>query len=90
MKIVINTCFGGFALSRKAYEFMGEKWDGYGFKFDDKRTYDKLIQCVQQLGESANRNCSSLKVVEIPDGIDWVIDNYHGIESIEEVHRSWS
>ena len=29
------------------------------------------------------------KIIEIPDDIEWEIDNYDGIESIHEKHRSW-
>ena len=90
MKIAINTCFGGFCLSEKAYEFLGLKWDSYGFKYEKNRTDPKLIECIETLGKEANGCCADLKVVEIPDDIDWEIRNYDGIESIHEVHRVWS
>lgn len=48
-----------------------------------------LIAVVEELGEEANGKFSKLEVVEIPDGIDWEIDDYDGMETIEEVHRSW-
>jgi hypothetical protein len=57
----------------------------YNIKRDDKI----LIEVVEELGEKANGNSSELKIVEIPDGIDWEIDEYDGMESIEEKHRSW-
>lgn len=89
MKVVINTCFGGFSLSREAYEFLGIPWDGYGFKFDNNRTDSKLIECVEKLGERANGRCANLRVVEIPDDVKWIIEDYDGAESIHEVHRVW-
>lgn len=91
MKIVVNRCFGGFCLSKKAYEFLGLEWDGYGFKYsDDKsRTDEKLIECIKTLGDKANGQYSQLEVVEIPDDVDWEIDDYDGIETIHEKHRSW-
>lgn len=49
-----------------------------------------LIQVVEELGMEANGTYASLKIVEIPDGIDWDIDEYDGNESIAEKHRSWS
>lgn len=27
MKVVINKCYGGYGLSKKAYEFLGIEWD---------------------------------------------------------------
>ena len=43
----------------------------------------------ETLGEKANTRFSDLKIVEIPDGVDYEIDEYDGIESIHEKHRSW-
>ena len=34
--------------------------------------------------------CSRLKVVEIPDGIEWQIEEYDGKEWVAETHRTWS
>jgi hypothetical protein len=31
MKVVINRCHGGFGLSKEAYDFLGFKWDGFGY-----------------------------------------------------------
>ena len=49
-----------------------------------------LIQVVEELKEVADGSCARLKVVEIPDGVDWIIDEYDGYESVDEEHRSWS
>ncbi len=56
---------------------------------DDDRTNPLLIQVIKELGEAASGQCASLKIVEIPDGVDWEIDEYDGNESIHEKHRSW-
>lgn len=87
MKIVINTCYGGFALSQKAYVFLGLTWDDYGFAFSDDRTNPKLIQAVETLGKDASGKYSLLKVVDIPDDIEFTIENYDGLEWIAEKHR---
>lgn len=91
MKIVVNKCYGGFSLSKKAYKLLGLEWDGYGYKYsaEDKRTDEKLIKCVETLGEEANGRFARLRVVEIPDDIEWEIYDYDGIETIHEKHRSW-
>lgn len=48
-----------------------------------------LIQVVEELGAKANGKHASLRIVEIPDGVDWVIDEYDGLEAVEEAHRRW-
>ena len=91
MKIAINKCYGGFSLSKEAYEYMGLEWDGYGsdFKPVGKRTDEKLIECIEKLGKKANGMCASLRIVNIPDEIEYEIDNYDGFETVREKHRSW-
>lgn len=113
MKIVVNRCFGGFGVSRKAVEFMAERGNeqakaeldeilsgkdhsydscyGYSKKFESEynRTDPDLILAVETLKGEANCRHSKLEVVEIPDGIEWEIDNYDGMETIHEKHRSW-
>jgi len=32
---------------------------------------------------------SDLKVVEIPDGVNWYIEEYDGLEHVAERHRTW-
>lgn len=102
MKIVINTCFGGFGISNQCAELMGAKlvkssWgDGYNHVWpDDKwdtdfRTDERLIALIEEKGaEWCSDSCACLKVVEIPDDVEWEIDDYDGIETIVDVHRRW-
>ena len=49
----------------------------------------KLIEIVEKLGEEANSPFSNLKVVEIPDDIKYVIDDYDGIETLHEDVKTW-
>ena len=84
MKIVVNRCWGGFGLSQEALEEIGIKYD-----FDVKRNDPKLVQVVERLGEAANGYLSNLRVIDIPDDVDWEIDDYDGMETIHEKHRSW-
>jgi len=30
MKVVINTCYGGFSISEEAFKLLNLKWTGYG------------------------------------------------------------
>lgn len=55
----------------------------------ESRTDPDLIAVVEELGEKANGRCAQLEIVEIPDDLDWEIDEYDGIETIREKGRSW-
>lgn len=55
-----------------------------------KRADPFLIEVVEELGEAANGLCAELKVVEIPDNVEWEIEEYDGKEWISEVHQTWS
>lgn len=92
MKMVINKCFGGFDLSNKAIERFKELGgltiDRYGL--DIVRNDSILIQVVEELGDLANNKYCELKIVEIPDDVEWQIEEYDGREWIAEKHRTWS
>ena len=91
VKIALNKCFGGFSLSEKAYEALGLEWDKYGFEYKEehKRTDPKLIEVIEKLGEEADGRHDRLVVVEVPDDVNWYIDDYDGVETIREHHRTW-
>lgn len=89
MKVAVNKCFGGFGLSEEAYKELGIERDSYGYEYRDKRTDPELISVIEKLGDKANGQYAQIEIVEIPDGIAWEINEYDGIETIHEVHRSW-
>jgi hypothetical protein len=92
-KIVINTDFGGFGLSDQAIDLykvlagIPPATDLYYWDLD--RNDATLVQIVEQLDNKAEGNYSSLKVVEIPDGVEWHIHEYDGMEHVAENHRTW-
>ena len=146
MKVVINSCFGGFNLSPEALlwlwkkgmkdlakpvgEYFGKGRDkDYAFEkkkqlegwreflaskdkkkrdslfitvftpdekhvlsggYEIKRDEPLLIQCIEELGTAANGPCADLTIVEIPDGTDYVVEEYDGNEHIAEKHQTWS
>ena len=52
--------------------------------------YDEdLVTVIETLGKAANTRFSDLVVVEIPDGVNYYIDEYDGMEIIRETHRTW-
>ncbi len=134
MKLVKNTCYGGFGLSNKAYEkliewgipvkkytkqvqdedtgrynspsenegevifdrtltkkedpmiYFGRYWETW---ISENREHPLLVRVVEELGAEANGSCANLIVVDIPDGTDYEIDDYDGIETIRETHNTW-
>lgn len=49
-----------------------------------------LIQAIEELGEDANSCVCQMKIVDIPDGVEYIIqENDGGIEWIAEKHRTW-
>lgn len=146
MKVVINSCYGGFGLSEAAYEKLIEwgvpvrrytepgqgpdggwlpepsndgevifdkeltppKTDGstdfyheykgksrFAYRYWDtwtreSRTHSLVVRVVEELGAAANGECANLTVVEVPDGVEWEIDEYDGVEHVAEKHRTWS
>lgn len=68
--------------------------DGILYDIEDRHTPSlrgdvDLVKVVEFLGDKSFGSCAKLKIVEIPDGIEWEIDEYDGMEQIREVHRSW-
>ncbi len=91
--IVINTCFGGFGISDEALAMMndlaspGQVYDCcYWLERDDPI----LVKVVEELGDKANATSGAkLKVVRIPNDVEWELGEYDGIEHIAELHRTW-
>ena len=90
---------------RKGYTLVEEKRDQYGFtnfykgeisdenfffESDIPRDDELLVEIVQRMGAAANGKFSSLKVVEIPDGVNWYIEEYDGREHVAERHQTWN
>jgi len=91
MKIVINTCHGGFGLSKTALALFSERSGAIVTYEDDiKRNNPILVEIIEQLGEAANGGFAELKVVEIPNDVQWQIAEYDGKEWVAEKHRTWN
>ena len=48
-----------------------------------------LVKVVRELGKEANARHSKLKIVKIPNDVEWQIEEYDGCEHIAEKHRTW-
>ena len=104
-KIVINRCFGGFGLSELAMMDIADRkgWtlvqkgrsnyftspEGDISDYDIPRDDLDLIATVEMMGEHSWGSYAELLVVEIPDDVKWVIEEYDGREWIAERHRVW-
>ena len=91
MKIVINTCYGGFGVSKKFLDYYNIPYiDYFGTPrvkqgcFQNIRTDNRLIEFIEKFGaEAASGLFSNLKIVEIPRGTMYKIIDYDGYEDIE-------
>lgn len=93
--VVVNTCFGGFALSDEALRRLlelGIDVDCYGVRLDDdnpendfeiERHDPRLVRIVTELGRAASARHSSLKAIPL-DGDRYIIRNYDGRENVIE------
>ena len=91
-RIVINVTYGGFGLSEQAIEMFKKRagvTDPNWYDHDIARDDSLLVSIVRELGEDADGDCASLKIVEVPYGVDWTIEEYDGWEWIAEKHRIW-
>ncbi len=91
IKIVINTCFGGFGLSEEAEAEYKERMgitDPDWYYWDLPRDCPVLVSMVE--AGKVDGTYAELKVVEIPDDVNWFIHEYDGIEHVAERHRTWS
>ncbi len=82
----VSRAFGG----ADYYEAGHVEEDGHYLSvYDIERNDPDLIRVVEELGGEANGNYSSLKIVEIPEDVEWEIDEYDGMEHVAEKHRTW-
>jgi hypothetical protein len=99
--VVINKCYGGFSVSRKAWTRLRELGEPTALEDNDDTGYDafcyqiprdepRLIQVVRELGDAANGCNAELAVIEIPDDVEWTVEDYDGSEHIAEKHRTWA
>lgn len=137
-KVILNKCYGGFDVSKEAYELYAKKkgltlyqyeseyisdkkefvykratkeslfyhyftkdfgdcayisneeYEKYSLYLRDEHREDPvLIEVVEELGNKANGRFGELRIVEIPDDLDYVIDEYDGIETLHQRVQEW-
>lgn len=93
-RIVINVDFGGFGLSETALSlyraYAGIKEDDKFYDWEIDRNDPILIQVVEQMGvDDAGGRYACLKIVEVPDDVEWEVAERDGKEWVAECHRTW-
>lgn len=94
-QICINTRHGGFGLSDEAMEmYRGFCWEQGAepcdYDVDIPRDCPRLLATVKVLRERADGPYAELKIVTIPDDVEWTVMEYDGAEWVAEAHRTWS
>ena len=92
MEILVNRCFGGYGLSDEVLELYKSKkgiTDDI-YCWDIERDDPVLIESVKEVGIEKSANwMAELEIVNVPDDIEWTIEEYDGKEWIAEKHRTW-
>ena len=91
-RVLVNSCFGGFGFSDFVLkEFNKRTGDSCEGNEERYRTHEVIIDIFEEFGsEKCSGNYAKLKLIEIPDDVDYEITEYDGMEKVEECHRSWS
>ena len=79
------------------YSMSMEDRAAYNKKRSEQSVYERdiarhdpaLVQVVEEMGDKANGTYAKLEVVEIPDDVQWDIEEYDGMERVAEQHRTW-
>jgi len=104
MKIVVNRSFGVFSLSEAVFNELGIEGgphdyylhnEDFGIKSDNPKAYradSRLIAAIEKIGLEKSvkyRGETVLKIIDIPDDVEWEINDWNGFETICEKHREW-
>lgn len=78
MKLIINTSYGGFSISREWANRLGVHCHN-----DENLRYNTELISAIEAGEDVNGPFAHLKVVELPDNCtDYYINEYDGSENV--------
>ena len=92
-KVVINACFGGFGLSDAAldeYKSRKDITDPNFYYYDIPRDCPVLVAMIEEQGNAVDGQFAELRIVDVPDDVNWYIEEYDGLEHVAERHRTWS
>ena len=85
----VECSFGGSNYYVKGHvgddKYFVSQYDHY-----EPRNDPNLISIIEKLGDDAHGWAATLKIVEIPNDVEWQIEEYDGVEWVAEKHRTWS
>ena len=81
-KIVYNACYGGFGLSEEAFARYKELGGTCDCDRDIPRTDWALVHVIEELGLDANNAFSRLRIIALPTGTKYRIEEYDGFETV--------
>lgn len=91
IRIAISRDYGGFNITEEAFELYKER-SGSLLEYDWEISRDDpiLIEVIEEMAKKGLKYTRGhIKIVDIPDGVVWYIQNYDGIETIMEHARKW-
>ena len=82
IKVVINTCYGGFGLSKEGFDLYKQLTGNDMFS---SRHDFALVKVVDDLGKASYGKCAELTIERIPMAFKdcYLIDEYDGLETID-------
>ena len=89
--LVINACHGGFRLSDAAKDlYMKRAGREPPSTYSINRADPVLVDVVRTLGsKAASGRHSKLRIIKIPENVEYCLDDYDGKEWVAEKHRQW-
>lgn len=83
---------------KESWEYHSAHWERVGIEDADERYFSHhdisrddpaLVQTVEEMGAAANGDYADLRIADVPDDVKWFVDDYDGIETVCEEHRTW-
>ena len=67
---------------------ISKDYGGFPWEFRNLARNDKILISMIKIGQKQGYY-NHIKIVEIPDDVEFVIEDYDGIEWVAEKHRIW-
>lgn len=87
MKVLLNDCWGGFSFSDEFEDHINSITDSLINIHDLAERHNQFIveEAIKFGLDKASGICAELILVDLPDGCEYQIHEYDGMESIEDI-----